>query len=220
MMPFQCEIQSMEVRARPWQDIAHVTERSIENGLYGVETNRYSQYSGDRLFSVKTCSIPVILIDQFKDILAGPLNTAATLSFVSGNKERSRGLSPGDLQESDHKNIRLRAEQSFKASRFQLKRTFIRTPIVAIWHIFIIGTADFNLFSNENVHRSYTWGALALCILLLAGAVYLPGLAEKRKLTDPGWQGWPLVIGMSMLPWAFGRLINSTGLQSRIIHWR
>jgi hypothetical protein len=220
MMPIQCGTQLPEVHARPRQDIAHVTERSIENGLYGVETNRYSQDCGDRLFSVKTCSIPVILIDQFRDIFAGPLNTAATLSFVSGNKERSKGLSPGDLQEFDHKNIRMRAEQSFKAYRFPAKRTFLRSPIVAIWHIFIIGTADLNLFSNENVRRSYTWGALASCILLLAGAVCLPGLAKKRKLTDPGWQGWPLVIGMSMLPRAFGWLINSTGLQSRIIRWR
>jgi Ca2+-transporting ATPase len=98
--------------------------------------------------------------------------------------------------------------------------SFLTLAFAQLWHVFNMRTASSNFFRNEIIRNPYIWGALALCILLLAGAVYLPGLAKILKVTDPGWQGWLLVIGMSLLPWAAGQIINSTGLQSRIIQRR
>jgi Ca2+-transporting ATPase len=62
-------------------------------------------------------------------------------------------------------------------------------------------------FRNDVVRNPFIWGALALCCVLLAGAVYVPGLSGVLKLVNPGTSGWSLIIGMSLIPWAVGQII-------------
>jgi hypothetical protein len=40
---------------------------------------------------------------------------------------------------------------------------------------------------------------------LLIAAVYLPGLSAVLKTQDPGLRGWPLVLGMSLIPFVLGQ---------------
>jgi Ca2+-transporting ATPase len=60
---------------------------------------------------------------------------------------------------------------------------------------------------NSVVRNPFIWGALALCSMLLAATVYMPVLAEVLKVSDPGMNGWLLIIGMSLLPLLIGQLV-------------
>jgi Ca2+-transporting ATPase len=65
-----------------------------------------------------------------------------------------------------------------------------------------------NLLHNEVTRNPYVWGALALCIALLMAAVYIPGLAQILDVSDPGLQGWALVIAMSLIPLLGGQILK------------
>jgi Ca2+-transporting ATPase len=65
---------------------------------------------------------------------------------------------------------------------------------------------DAHPLSNDITHNPYVWGALALCVLLLLAAVYLPGLSDILQVTDPGLTGWALVGGASLVPLVIGQI--------------
>ena len=58
---------------------------------------------------------------------------------------------------------------------------------------------------NAIVSNPFIWGALVLCSLLLAAAVYVPILAEILNIADPGTNGWLLIFLMSLLPVVVGQ---------------
>ena len=59
---------------------------------------------------------------------------------------------------------------------------------------------------NDITENPYVWGALALCVALLLGAVYIPGISDVLRVVDPGLNGWGLIMGMSFLPWVVGQI--------------
>ena len=84
--------------------------------------------------------------------------------------------------------------------------SFLTLAFAQLWHVFNMREAGSGLLSNEIVRNPWVWGAVALCVGLLIAAVYVPTLATVLKVTDPGPRGWGLVIGMSLVPLAFGQL--------------
>jgi hypothetical protein len=48
-------------------------------------------------------------------------------------------------------------------------------------------------------------GSIALCAALLIAAVYLTGLSAVLKTQNPGFGGWLLVLGMSLIPFTLGQ---------------
>ena len=83
---------------------------------------------------------------------------------------------------------------------------FLTLALAQIWHVFNMRDAGTNLFRNEITRNPYVWAALALCVVLILGAVYLPGLSAILGLRPPAAAEWGLAVGFSVLPWALGQL--------------
>jgi P-type Ca2+ transporter type 2C len=44
--------------------------------------------------------------------------------------------------------------------------------------------------------------------MLLMSAVYIPGLAQILQVSDPGLEGWALVLAMSLIPLIGGQILK------------
>jgi len=92
---------------------------------------------------------------------------------------------------------------------------FLTLAFGRLWHVFNMRRRGSRFFRNEITRNPSVWGALALCCGLLIMAVYLPGLAAVLELATPSREGWLLIIGASMIPWAVGQGFKSVKLQKR-----
>jgi Ca2+-transporting ATPase len=59
---------------------------------------------------------------------------------------------------------------------------------------------------NEVTRNPYVWGALLLCVGILLGAVYQPGVARVLQVHPLERRAWLLVGGMSLVPWLVGQI--------------
>ena len=84
--------------------------------------------------------------------------------------------------------------------------SFLTLAFTQLWHVFNLRGPGGSLFRNNITRNPYIWGALILCTIITIGAVYLPGPARILKLTDPGFTGWMVVLGMSVLPLLVGQV--------------
>ena len=64
-----------------------------------------------------------------------------------------------------------------------------------------------SIWNNDVVRNGWVWAALAVCAALLLLAVYWSPLASLLDTKDPGYQGWALVAGMSLIPAALGLFV-------------
>ena len=86
--------------------------------------------------------------------------------------------------------------------------SFLTLAFAQLWHVFNMRSHKSHPTKNEVVQNPYVWGALLLCILLLLAAVYISGLANILQVTNPGLDGWGLVLGMSLLPLVIGQILK------------
>lgn len=86
--------------------------------------------------------------------------------------------------------------------------SFLTLAFSQLWHVFNMRDRGSGFIRNEITRNQWIWGALALCILLLLIAVYVPGLAKVMSVTKPGTKGWVLIIGMSLIPWVTGQVVK------------
>jgi len=84
--------------------------------------------------------------------------------------------------------------------------SFLTLAFAQLWHVFNMRDSSSGVFSNTIVRNPFIWGALALCTFLLLLTVYVPLLADILKISNPGANGWGLVIGMSLLPLIAGQI--------------
>ena len=84
--------------------------------------------------------------------------------------------------------------------------SFLTLALAQLWHVFNMRTKGTKLFKNEVVENPYIWAALGLCILLLLAVVYVPLLSEVLKLTNPGLNGWILIVVASLIPCLIGQI--------------
>ena len=83
---------------------------------------------------------------------------------------------------------------------------FLTLALAQLWHVFNMRDRGSDLFRNDIIRSPYIWGALALCIMLLLLAVYVPLIADLLDLEDPGIAGWSFVLGLSLIPLVIGQL--------------
>ncbi|MGJ3254619.1 MAG: cation-translocating P-type ATPase [Elainellaceae cyanobacterium] len=85
--------------------------------------------------------------------------------------------------------------------------SFLSIAFGRLWHVFNMRDRGSNLFRNEITKNPYIWGALLLCTGLLLFAVYFSPLAMVLQLTDPGLQGWGLILAASLIPLLIGQVV-------------
>jgi Ca2+-transporting ATPase len=91
--------------------------------------------------------------------------------------------------------------------------SFLTLACAQLWHVFNMRDRGTGFVGNAITRNPYIWGALAVCVLLLLGAVYVPVLAKVLAIVDPGLEGWGLVLGMSLIPWAVGQALKHVNVR-------
>jgi Ca2+-transporting ATPase len=83
--------------------------------------------------------------------------------------------------------------------------SFLTLALAQLWHVFNMRDRRSNFWKNDITGNPYIWSALVFCIILILAALYIPGIAGIMKLKPPGYRGWGIVLGMSILPLMIGQ---------------
>ncbi|WP_372894047.1 cation-translocating P-type ATPase [Rhodosalinus sp.] len=86
---------------------------------------------------------------------------------------------------------------------------FLSFALARLWHVFNMRDAGTGLFANEVVRNRWVWSAIGLCLVLIAAAVWLPGLGAVLGVVPPDAVGWGLVLGGSLVPLLVGQTVLS-----------
>lgn len=83
---------------------------------------------------------------------------------------------------------------------------FVTLALAQLWNVFNLRDHDAEFLRNDVTRNPYVWGAIVLCLGLIAMAVWLPPLAKMLNLDPPGAKGLLLAAGASVVPLIFGQL--------------
>ncbi len=78
--------------------------------------------------------------------------------------------------------------------------SFCTLALAQVWHVFNMRDGTSPRFKNEITRNPFVWAAVAICLVLVFAAVYVPLLADVLSLTAPGPAGWALILVASVLP--------------------
>ena len=87
--------------------------------------------------------------------------------------------------------------------------SFLTLALAQLWHVFNMREYRSAWYNNEVSSNPWVWGAIVLCLAILAVAVYVPGLRGLLALDVPGYDAWMLIIAMSVVPLLFGPLLRA-----------
>ncbi len=83
--------------------------------------------------------------------------------------------------------------------------SFLTFGLARLWHVFNMRDPGARVLRNEITGNLWVWGAILLCLALLAAAVWLPGLNAILGLSPPDATGWLLVLAGSLVPLLVGQ---------------
>jgi Ca2+-transporting ATPase len=86
--------------------------------------------------------------------------------------------------------------------------SFLTLGLARLWHVFNMRSTRAGLLINDVTTNKFVWGAIALCAVLLIGGAYTPGVADALEIVEPGWDGWALIIGFSLVPLFIVQLVK------------
>ncbi|XKH59128.1 cation-transporting P-type ATPase [Halomonas sediminis] len=86
--------------------------------------------------------------------------------------------------------------------------SFLTLAFGKLWFTFVLRDPKSPILLNEITRNPWVWGALALCIALLAAAAYLPVLSDLLQTQPLGWQPWLLILAMSVIPLLAGQIVR------------
>lgn len=87
--------------------------------------------------------------------------------------------------------------------------SFLTFGLARLWHVFNMRDAGARLVRNEVVTNVWVWWAILLCLVLLAAAVWVPGLSDILSLSAPDATGWLLIVAGSLAPLLVGQAVLS-----------
>ncbi|MCV2879596.1 cation-transporting P-type ATPase [Sedimentimonas flavescens] len=83
---------------------------------------------------------------------------------------------------------------------------FVTLALAQIWNVFNVRDPSTNALNNAVTRNPYVWGAIALCLGLVALALWQPLLADILRLDPPGKAGLGLAVAMSLVPLVIGQI--------------
>ena len=86
--------------------------------------------------------------------------------------------------------------------------SFLSFGFARLWHVFNMRDPGGALLRNEVTRNPWVWGALAIGIVLLLAAAWLPPLAAVLGTVPPGPEGWALIAAGSLAPLVLGQLVK------------
>ena len=83
---------------------------------------------------------------------------------------------------------------------------FLTLALGQVWSVFNLRDPRSGLLRNDVTENPLVWGAIGLCLGLIAAALWLPGLAQVMGLAPPGLAGLGLAVGASLVPLLVGQI--------------
>jgi Ca2+-transporting ATPase len=83
---------------------------------------------------------------------------------------------------------------------------FLTLALSQLWNVFNMRVAAGSIWKGDVLRNSYVWGAVALCLGLIALAILNRDLATLLALPWPGQIGLSLAVVISFVPLVFGQL--------------
>lgn len=88
--------------------------------------------------------------------------------------------------------------------------SFLSLSTARLSHVFNMRDQESGPVNNEITRNPFIWGALAICVTLLAVALYVPGLRHILNLVHPSGEGWGIIIVVGILPLLAGQAVKLT----------
>ncbi|MFC3144507.1 cation-translocating P-type ATPase [Psychromarinibacter halotolerans] len=83
---------------------------------------------------------------------------------------------------------------------------FVTISLGQLWNVFNAPEFGVRLFANDVYRSAYVWGALGLCLALIALAIWQPQISQVLGLSYPGRHGLMLAVGLSAMNLILGQL--------------
>ncbi len=84
--------------------------------------------------------------------------------------------------------------------------SFLTLGLAKLWFVFVLRDRGSSFLRNDIVRNPWIWASLALCLVLLAVAIYMPGLADVLGNEPLGASAWFLALGCSVVPFLIGQI--------------
>ncbi len=91
--------------------------------------------------------------------------------------------------------------------------TFMTLALAQIWHVFNMRERRAGLRA-ATLRNPWVWGAIVLCIAILAIALSTPILSRTLALQPLPGALWGIVLALSFIPLAVGGLVERTVMRS------
>ena len=87
--------------------------------------------------------------------------------------------------------------------------SFLTLAFGKLWFVLNLRDPGTTFLDNDIVRNGWVWAAMALCVVLLFMAIYLPGLSHVLKTRPPSATGWAIILVLSALPVVTGQIIRA-----------
>ncbi len=87
--------------------------------------------------------------------------------------------------------------------------SFLTLALAQLWHVFNMRAPGSGALRNDVTRNPFVWAALALCLMLLAAAIFVPALSGLLGITPPGADAWMLILGASLAPLLLGQVLKA-----------
>lgn len=88
--------------------------------------------------------------------------------------------------------------------------SFLVLALGQLVHVFNMADRGAHRSRNEVTRNPWVWGALALCVALVAVGLEVPVLARVLGVADPGPAGWAVALGLGLVPLVGGPIAKVT----------
>jgi Ca2+-transporting ATPase len=85
--------------------------------------------------------------------------------------------------------------------------SFLTLALAQLWHVFNMRDPQSRFARNDIVRNPYVWGALLLCLALLAAAVFIPTLSRLLAIVPLDGRAWGIVVACSLAPLLLGQVL-------------
>ncbi|MFP7671864.1 cation-translocating P-type ATPase [Marivita sp. S0852] len=93
---------------------------------------------------------------------------------------------------------------------------FVTLALAQLWNVFNMRVPGSGVVNNEITRNPWVWGAVLLCLGLIAAAIWFPGLSDILRLPSPGVTGLSLALGFSTLQLIGGQIVLWLAAPDRI----
>ncbi len=97
--------------------------------------------------------------------------------------------------------------------------SFLTFGFARLWHVFNMRDPASPLLRNEITTNRYVWGAVAIGIVLMLAAAYLPVLSPVLGTVAPSAEGWALIAAGSLFPLLVGQIVKSAPVRAMLPRW-